>query len=90
MNVVRIKDGIVINIEVADQAWIDANEGIDGFTFVPWDDTPASTLEEDDTVQFRNIPHIGLRYDPATGLFEQPPADEEQPAPFTTKKGRKG
>lgn len=43
MNVARIKDGIVINIEVADQSWVDANQGVDGCTFVPYTpDDPAA------------------------------------------------
>lgn len=38
MNIARIKDGVVVNIEVASQEWIDANQGVDGFTFAPYTD----------------------------------------------------
>jgi hypothetical protein len=39
MNVARIQDGVVINIEVADEAWIDwANTQDWGVTFVPFED----------------------------------------------------
>lgn len=40
MNIARIKDGLVINIEVADQEWLDAQGDPDAF--VPYtDESPA-------------------------------------------------
>jgi len=41
MNIARIKNGIVVNIEVADAAWVAENEGIDGFTFIPYTEEQA-------------------------------------------------
>lgn len=64
MEVARIKDGIVVNLEVADEAWVAANDGVDGYTFVPFD------LYATDNAA--PPPQIGLRFDPATGRFEQP------------------
>ena len=60
MNIARIArdTGIVVNIEVADQAWIDAHVDDPDFIFVPYTaGTPAV---------------VGLGWDPVTG-FEQPP-----------------
>ena len=37
MNIARVKDGVVINIEIADETWVAANQGIDGYEFVPYD-----------------------------------------------------
>lgn len=43
MNIARMKDGIVVNVESADANWIEANEGVDGFTFLSYsDDNPAA------------------------------------------------
>jgi hypothetical protein len=36
MHIARIKNGIVVNLEVASQKWIDENQGVDGFTLVPY------------------------------------------------------
>lgn len=64
MNIARIRNGIVINIEVADQEWIDANQGTDGCTFVEYtNEQPA---------------HIGFGWTEANG-FEQPPPDQLSP-----------
>lgn len=60
MNIARIRDGVVTNVEVADQEWIDSNQDAGGFHFEPYtDEQPA---------------HIGLAWSEADG-FEQPPAD---------------
>jgi len=41
MNIARIVNGVVVNIEVADQKWIDAQD--DPAAFVPYDEaTPAA------------------------------------------------
>lgn len=61
LTIARIKDGVVINIEVASQEWIDANQGIDGCTFVPY--TPEQPAA------------LGHGYDEVTG-FEQPAPDD--------------
>lgn len=57
MNIARIVNGLVVNIEIADQEWIDANQGVDGCTFVPYTDV--------------NVAHIGLGWNETDG-FEQP------------------
>jgi hypothetical protein len=36
MNISRILDGVVVNIEVADAEWVAANQGVDGYTFAPY------------------------------------------------------
>ena len=55
--IARIRDGIVVNIEMAHQEWIDDNQGLEGFTFVPYtSEQPA---------------WIGLGWTKAGG-FEQP------------------
>jgi hypothetical protein len=60
MNIARVIDGIVVNLEVADQEWIDANTpSADGAVFVPVPDSVRG--------------HIGLGWDEVNG-FEQPPA----------------
>lgn len=61
MNIARIalETGLVVNIECADQEWLDAHVADPDFVFVAYtDDQPAV---------------VGLGWDPATG-FEQPPA----------------
>lgn len=61
MNIARIEDGIVVNIEVADAEWLDAQTPPPGVALVPYTpDNPA---------------FIGLGYDPETG-FEQPTPEE--------------
>jgi hypothetical protein len=58
LNIARIDlaTGLVVNIEVADQAWLDAHANDPDFTFEAYpDEQPAI---------------IGLGYDPSTG-FEQ-------------------
>lgn len=57
MNIARIKDGIVVNLEVADAEWVAENDGIDGFTFIEYTDTQSA--------------HIGLIWNQLDG-FEQP------------------
>lgn len=64
MNVARIKDGIVVNLEVADEAWVAENDGVDGYTFVAYDLYAGESAAPP--------PQIGFRLDPATGRFEQP------------------
>jgi hypothetical protein len=57
MNVARIIDGIVVNIEVADPAWIASNDDVDGVRIIPYtDEQPA---------------YIGLGWNESDG-FEQP------------------
>lgn len=68
MNIARVIDGFVVNIEVADEEWVAAHDGINGATFVPFGDDP----READDAGAANSPHIGLRFDAETGLFEQP------------------
>lgn len=54
---ISLETGLVVNIEVADQAWLDEHADDPDFLFVPYTgEAPAS---------------IGLGYDPVTG-FEQP------------------
>lgn len=59
MEFARTLNGVVVNIEVADQEWIDANEGVDGYSFYPCSPD--------------NRAAIGLSVDPLTGVFEKPP-----------------
>jgi hypothetical protein len=60
MNIARIKDGIVVNIEVADREWLEKNQGLDGFYFIEWTyDSPA---------------YIGYGWNELSG-FEQPAVD---------------
>lgn len=54
---IDLASGLVVNVEMADQAWLDAHADDPDFVFVV-DEPPGSA-------------HIGLGYDPATG-FEQP------------------
>lgn len=64
MDIARIDKatGVIVNIESADQEWLDAHAGDPEFDFVPYTpDAPAS---------------IGLKHDAETG-FEQPAAVEE-------------
>jgi hypothetical protein len=70
MNIARIADGVVTNIEVADDEWIAANQGIDAFTFVAYTD--------------ENPGHIGLSWTEEEG-FEQPPALVEEVTGSTTE-----
>ena len=73
MNVARIKDGVVVNLEVADQAWITENDGVDGYTFIPY----VLDVPEVERSTAPPSPVIGLGFDPVTGLFEQSPLQEE-------------
>lgn len=57
ISIARIKANIVVNLEVADQEWIDDNQGVDGFTFVPYTEAQPAW--------------IGLGWTPENG-FEQP------------------
>ena len=56
LRIARIIDGIVVNVEMASQDWLDAQ------------DDPTVTFVEDDPA---GSACIGLGYDPGTG-FEQP------------------
>jgi hypothetical protein len=58
MNVARIKDGTVVNIEVADAEWVAAHDGVDDYRFVEIPDGSSA--------------HIGLGYDPVTGFAQYP------------------
>jgi hypothetical protein len=52
MNIARVVDGYVVNIEVADQEWIDAQDD-PAVTFVPYiDDKPAYVGGTWDGTQF--------------------------------------
>lgn len=64
MNVARILNGIVINIEVADQEWFEANSvGSDGSILIPYtNEQPA---------------YIGLSWSKENG-FEQPSEESEE------------
>lgn len=63
MNIARIDEaGLVVNVEVADQAWVDENQGVDGFTFVESTDD--------------NQAWIGATYDASTGLFSSMPVPD--------------
>ena len=67
-SIARIKDGLVTNLEVADDEWIAANQGINGFVFISYtDEKPA---------------HIGLAWTEEEG-FEQPPIEEVDPIDTT-------
>ena len=56
VNIARIKDGIVVNIEIADAEWMAANLGADGFTFIAYGS--------------EDHPHIGHGWNQVDG-FEQ-------------------
>ena len=59
MNIARIKDGTVINIEVAGQEWIDAQD--DPSAFVPYaDDAPARIGDRWDGQAFSTPPDNAL------------------------------
>lgn len=59
MDIARIKDGVVVNIEVADQDWLDAHAGDPEFTFVPYTpDAPA---------------RVGDTHDPDAGFVQPEP-----------------
>ena len=66
MNLARVRDGVVVNIEVADTEWLSAAQATkndDSVELIEYtDDAPA---------------HIGYRYNPEQG-FEQPPDEDEQ------------
>ena len=55
---------VVVNIEVADQDWLNANEKDPWFYFVVYGDN----LKDN---QPSGVPSIGFRYDPTTRVFEQ-------------------
>lgn len=78
MNIARIDfaTNIVDNVEVADEDWTraaNARRDAGDVYFVPYDEA--------------NPAHIGLTYDPVTGVFEQPPAPvppvRDDPDPYT-------
>lgn len=58
---IDLATGLVVNVELADQEWLDANQGADGCTFVAY--TPEQPAAP------------GLGYDEVTG-FEQPATDD--------------
>lgn len=66
-NIARVTrvGGVIVNIEVADQAWIDANEHDPYFIFPKSPDADG------------NFAIIGLHYDDVTGLFEKPAPVED-------------
>lgn len=64
MNVARIKNGVVVNTEVADSDWIAANDGLDGFRIIPY---------SDDQIVF-----IGLSWDENSGFEEIPPMPNDE------------
>ena len=42
MKIARVIDGIVVNLEVGDQGWLDANQGVDGALLIPYtEESPA-------------------------------------------------
>lgn len=55
--VAKIKDNVVVNIEIADEEWIQQNDFVDGFRFIP--------------TSIEHRAHIGLRWSEEDG-FEQP------------------
>jgi hypothetical protein len=55
---ISLETGLVVNVELADQEWLDAHANDPDFTFEPY-------VAEEPAI-------IGLGYDPSTG-FEQPP-----------------
>ena len=57
MNIARVVDGIVVNIEVASQEWVAAQDD-PGVAFIEYTDA--------------NPAHIGLAFDSKTGVFAQP------------------
>lgn len=60
MHIARIKNGIVKNLEVASESWLQS-QNTDEYTFVVYDPS----------IPF-NLPRIGATYDHVTGEFEQP------------------
>lgn len=62
MNIARIKDGTVINIEIADDEWTEQADD-DEVTFIAYDDT--------------NPAFVGLSWSQADG-FEQPPVEPSE------------
>lgn len=56
LTVARIEDGIVVNIEVVTDEWLNGS-GAEGLTFVPITDQPA---------------YIGLHWDVLTGFEQPP------------------
>ena len=72
MNIARIIDGIVVNIEVADQEWLDAQDDPD-VTFVPFTDAePAAMGGTWDGTVFA-APDVAP--DPVTVAYERGKAD---------------
>jgi hypothetical protein len=68
LNVARVTrvGNVVVNVEVATQEWLDSVKDDPWFLFVTYDDH----LKDNGSV---GKPFIGLRYDPETKSFEQPP-----------------
>jgi hypothetical protein len=70
-------DNVVVNLELAEQEWVDAaNE----------DDTPYYFVVYSDD----NLAYVGLPYDPATGVFEWPefevyPGEAASEEPWTNQ-----
>jgi hypothetical protein len=63
VNIARIDDGVVVNLEVVTQDWLDDNADDPNFTFVAY-------IEGD-------YPTIGYGYDPVTGFDYPPPPPPE-------------
>lgn len=57
LRIARVADGLVVNVEIASQEWLDAHADDPDFLFVV--DVPEQPAR------------VGLGYDPGTG-FEQP------------------
>ena len=80
MIIARISDGVVVNIEVADESWVRAARAA---TPDP-KSHPVTFVEIHETDEAPNIAHIGYGYDPARG-FEQPPVamtDDQDPPDY--------
>jgi len=60
MNVARIRQGIVVNLERMDEEWFTYQQSQSSDVLVPFGDT--------------ETPQIGLGYNEVTGEWEQPPA----------------
>ena len=57
LNIARVVDGVVVNIEIANQDWFNENDNVDGIRFIPY--------------VTENAAHIGFAWGEETG-FEQP------------------
>ena len=72
LHIARIQNGIVINVEVADDEWISEHSVQDGQTFVTYtDDEPA---------------HIGFGWSPEQGFAQ--PTEPDYPLPTEEEMSR--